>query len=263
MKEFYLANLVLLSREVGRLGESYSQYKLGETLEEHTRKNNKEETDMHARTFGELDLHVCRIQCERISGSWDKPPHDIAPMLIQLGQTMEDECSLRKFMALSMREAEYAFPSKPLFGEEVDKKFPTAAFEIEEAGKCLGLSRPTAAVFHLMRVLEIGIAAVARCLGIDDPIKPSQRNWGAILRTIKEEMDKHSAAKLPAQWAQPEKIFFEEVYASLDAVRNPWRNATMHVENKYTDEEAEHILIAVRAFMRKLSARMDEDGEPK
>jgi hypothetical protein len=55
---------------------------------------------------------------------------------------------------------------------------------------------------------------------------------------------------------------FSEVYASLDAVRVAWRNTTMHVENKYTDDEAEHIFIAVRGFLKKLSSRMDETGQP-
>jgi hypothetical protein len=55
---------------------------------------------------------------------------------------------------------------------------------------------------------------------------------------------------------------FEELYASLDAVRNPWRNAPMHVERKYTDDEAEHIFVAVKGFMMKLASRCDEDGKP-
>jgi hypothetical protein len=37
----------------------------------------------------------------------------------------------------------------------------------------------------------------------------------------------------------------------------------MHVENKYTDDEAEDIFRAVRGFMKKLASRMDENGEPK
>jgi hypothetical protein len=37
----------------------------------------------------------------------------------------------------------------------------------------------------------------------------------------------------------------------------------MHVESKYTDEEAEHILVAVKGFMKKLASRMDEEGNPK
>jgi hypothetical protein len=48
----------------------------------------------------------------------------------------------------------------------------------------------------------------------------------------------------------------------LDAVKNPWRNATMHVEKKYTPEEALHIHSSVRGFMMRLADRMDENGIP-
>ena len=51
-------------------------------------------------------------------------------------------------------------------------------------------------------------------------------------------------------------------HASLDAVKNPLRDSTMHIENKYTDTEAKHIFELVKGFMMKLSARMDEEGKP-
>ena len=57
--------------------------------------------------------------------------------------------------------------------------------------------------------------------------------------------------------------FFDALYASLDAVKNPWRNATMHPANKYTQEEAEHIFVSVKGFMMKLASRCGENGEPK
>jgi hypothetical protein len=37
----------------------------------------------------------------------------------------------------------------------------------------------------------------------------------------------------------------------------------MHVENKYTTEEAEHIFGAVKGFTMKLASRCDENGDPK
>jgi hypothetical protein len=66
-----------------------------------------------------------------------------------------------------------------LFGADVATKFATtAAFEIDEAGKCLAVGRHTAAVFHLMRVMEVGVNAASACLRIPDPVKGSERNWG-------------------------------------------------------------------------------------
>jgi hypothetical protein len=108
--------------------------------------------------------------------------------------------------------------------------------------------------------MEIGVRAVARCLEIPDPIKPAERNWGEILRRIKEKMEFLSTTRA---WKNNDKQLFETAYVSLDAVRAAWRNTTMHVENKYTPDEAEHILLAVRGFMRALTSRMDESGEPK
>lgn len=262
MKKVYLPVLLELSKELGRLIDLYDRIKPEQYTDEN-KKNNKTTFLKHAEAFEELDLRMCKAQCERIARKTHESPAEIGKLLHSLLERMYDECRLREFMALSVKQAEYLFPEQPLFGGEVEKKFPAAAFEIEEAGKCLGLDRPTASVFHCMRVLEVGIAATTRCLGIPDPIKPSQRNWGMILKSIKDELDRRASGKLPAAWASPDKAFFEEVYASLDAVRNPWRNATMHVENKYTDEEAEHIFTAVRAFMKKLASRMDENGEPK
>lgn len=147
-----------------------------------------------------------------------------------------------------------------LYDWEVCMNFHSAIFEIEEASKCLALGRHTASVFHSMRILEIGIQAIAKHLDIDLAAKGNAKNWGNILAEIKQgiqvkypKSDTNSAA---------ERAFFESVHASLDAVRNPWRNATMHVETIYAAHEAEHIFNCVKFFMEKLSAKIDEDGQP-
>lgn len=181
----------------------------------------------------------------------------------EISKTLTRELSLKTILVLGSQEANYYSPKSPLFGQNFADKFKTdGAFELDEAAKCLALSRPTAAVFHLMRILEIGINALAESLGIPNPVKPAERNWAIILKRIKEDgIDK----KWPtaALRMSGEGLLFESLYASLDAVKNPWRNETMHVSGKYTDDEAKHIFVAVEGFMKKLSARMDENGNPK
>jgi hypothetical protein len=180
----------------------------------------------------------------------------------EIHSRLVDELSLTKVFVLERGKVGLYDPVQPLFGAEVASKYPTdGAFEIDEAAKCLAFGRPTAAVFHLMRTMEIAIRAVARCLQIPDPVRPSERNWGFILSEVKKGID----AKWPtgAGRMSGDGALFESLYASLEAVRNPWRNATMHVENKYTDDEAEHIFVAVRGFMKNLASRCDENGEPK
>jgi hypothetical protein len=186
--------------------------------------------------------------------------------VIRLGDEIHgrlvDELSLVKAFVLEDTKAVLYEPPDPLFGLEVAAKFPTeAAFEIDEAAKCLALNRPTAAVFHLMRTLEVAIRAVARCLQIPDPLKPAERNWGFILGEIAKGINTEwpgTAARMSG-----DGMFFESLRASLEAVRNPWRNATMHVEKKYTEDEAEHVFVAVKGFMKTLASRCDENGEPR
>jgi len=176
--------------------------------------------------------------------------------------TLRRELALTKIFCIETNKSAYFELNLGSFSHQFKTAFVSTIFEVDEAGKCYTLGRATACVFHLMRTMEIGIRAVARSLSIPDPIKDAERNWGKILEKIKTEIDRRSAAK-PPLWNGHDKVFFSETYASLDAVRVAWRNPTMHVENKYTEDEAEHIFIAVRGFMKKLCSRMDENGEPK
>jgi hypothetical protein len=82
-----------------------------------------------------------------------------------------------------------------------------------------------------------------------------------MLNAIKVELDKRwplSSNKLSGDGR-----FFEEAYAALAAMQNPYRNATMHLDHKYTEDEAKHIFEIVKGFMRKLAERCDENGNPK
>jgi hypothetical protein len=114
---------------------------------------------------------------------------------------VRDELSRITLLSLEPREETYFNPSEPLFGPDFAAKFPAqGAFELDEAAKCIAFGRQTAAVFHLMRLMEIGIRAVARCLNIPDPTRAADRNWGAILREIKNDFDAHVGAAPMKIW---------------------------------------------------------------
>lgn len=167
-----------------------------------------------------------------------------------------------KMFALNPQEAIYLQNADDLI--EIDDfsiAFPTAAFEVEEAAKCIAVGRFTASVFHSMRMLEIAIKALSKRLGIEDPTKPAEKNWAVILKKIKERIDElwPPANRMPGS----EGAAFETMYSHLDAVRNPWRNATMHVETIYAPHDALHILRCSAYFVRLLSALTDEQGRPQ
>jgi hypothetical protein len=183
---------------------------------------------------------VCALQEAGANANAEFLKHIVSEIQGRLGDELEE-----KLIFCIRENAEYFEPKEPLFGVDFQNKFPTnGIFELDEAGKCLALSRETAAVFHLMRLMEIGIRATAKSLGIPDPIKPSDWNWYQILKRMKDENDQRSAGKTK-RWTVPgDREFFESAYASLDAVRVAWRNPTMHIENKYTFDEADNMLVA-------------------
>ena len=51
---------------------------------------------------------------------------------------------------------------------------------------------------------------------------------------------------------------YSQAAASFGVMKDAWRNHTMHVRAKYTEEEAGQIFDAVKAFMQKLSERLSE-----
>jgi hypothetical protein len=237
----------------------------GRTFKPELRKNFLNQLEPLSAILGELNLLVSKknvdYMIERIKdgGAVDQQFRFLLDCNFRV---MNDELSLTMLFSVKPENAKYYEPVEPLFGKTVADQFPTdATSEIEEAGKCLALNRHTACVFHLMRVLEVGIEAARKCLNIPDPVKDADRNWGKMLKNIKAEIDRRNVAK-PVLWKNADKNFFEEIYASLDAVRNVWRNATMHVEKTYSEEQAEHIFNAVRGFMSKLAERVDEKGQP-
>lgn len=208
----------------------------------------------------EFTLMTTRKFIEELDGTPLKISH-LKSRVEDINGRINDELSRTKFYFVEVH-SEYLDSSTPLFGADVATKFANASFDIEEAGKSLALGLTTAAVFHSMRILEIGIKATMNSLSLPAPTRDADRNWGNMLRKIKEEIDGRNKSKPPKWKNASDKDFFEEIHASLDAVRNVWRNATMHVEKKYTPSEADHIFSAVRGFMMKLSFRCDEQGLP-
>lgn len=174
----------------------------------------------------------------------------------QLSNTVMLELDGRKFYG-PLRRYEQYYEQPKLFGDQVFSNFPSANNDIFEAGACLALERGTACVMHLMRICEVGLKALAATLQLTP-----QGDWGAYFR----EIDTALNARIKASGKRTsDEQFYAEARITLDGVRMAWRNATMHVENNYSPERAEEILIAVRGLMRHLATKLSEwpwSGQP-
>ena len=135
-----------------------------------------------------------------------------------------------------------------LFGPRVSRKFPKATEDVAEAGKCLSLQRPTACVFHLMRVMEIGVHTLGKKLKVG--INVETETWYQIM----EHVDR-AIRQLPAQTEaeKTRKTKLGGASANLTAVRIAQRNEVMHPKQTYTREEAHDVFNATRAFMDQLA----------
>src|SRR5439155_6631659 len=108
------------------------------------------------------------------------------------------ECA--SFSVFALESSKQPFLMKPaLFGEQVTTAFPSVAFDVEEAGNCYAFARPTACVFHLMRVMETGLKALGRSL--NDPRFDPKTNptWETILRRCDDELTK-PVAQRSVEW---------------------------------------------------------------
>jgi hypothetical protein len=87
-----------------------------------------------------------------------------------------------------------------------------------------------------------------------------RKKSGVILEAIRKRIDE----KWPknARLAGSKGAQIEALYATLDAIKNPWRNATMHVEKTYAPHEALHIARCVGMFLVELMKHCDESGIP-
>lgn len=200
-----------------------------------------------------LELPSATVQIGRMrqwldAGSGDL--HVLTQMLVELQNRVIDELSTRFFLAVPLQKRHYYEQPEAVLGPEIVKAFPSATDDIAEAGKCFSLSRYTACVFHLSRIVEAGL----RVLTIEIGVK-LKHDWGAQLQEIEKELETRYKA---AGARTPDDLFFSETASQIGHIKNAWRNPTMHIERRFNEEVALDIFNAVKAFMRHISVRLKE-----
>lgn len=156
---------------------------------------------------------------------------------------IHSELEQRIFLTLDAKAAEF-YDQKELFGKEVIGKFPTIQFDMTEAGNCLATGRGTACVFHLMRIMEVGVQQFGSKVGV--PLA-AEKNWQNILDEINKAI-----RTLPPKDAGT--IAMCHAAANLYSVKLAWRNEVMHPNDTYTLEEADNLIRQVKLFMGQLSS---------
>jgi hypothetical protein len=188
-------------------------------------------------------LKVTEQLCIELLNSLDKVLSEgkLHDALDHISQTIAIEMNQNLFMYIPSVQSEF-YDQPEMFGKYVNTKFPTVQYDLVEAGNCLATGRSTAVVFHLMRIMEVGVQQFGTKLGVK---LADEKNWQNILDEV------NTAIKaLPKT---PQRAEMSQASANLYAVKLAWRNEVMHPNDKYTLEEAENLVRQVKIFMEKLA----------
>lgn len=196
----------------------------------------------------------------RIRKALESPELTIDAISVLLNEFLEryiDEAKSVTLLYLAPKEAEYY--EKPRQGwEEVIARFPETVSDVEEARKCFALSRYAAAIFHALHVVESCLIELGSFIGVSDP----QSGWTAVSHHLAAILKKNY--KELTEFERTNRPFLEQVYGTVEGLKNAWRNKVSHTHGKltlitvdFTPEIAEEILFATRSFARRLA-----DGLP-
>lgn len=159
-----------------------------------------------------------------------------------------------------------------LLGMKVIEAFPHTIEDIMEASSCLIADCNTAAVFHLMRVVEWGLRALCVHLGLRrvrrhtktgrmkyTPI--SYTDWETMLNQLQDKVDSKINKMKRGKRKQAAQEFYYPVLQDIRGIRDAWRNHVMHTRAIYIKEEADAILAHVKRLMALLALKLSEVKE--
>lgn len=209
------------------------------------------------------ELPVTSVKVKRILAVLDDPqmmailpPESIPKMLEGIQVDIEDELSTKLFFQLRPDRAKMF--NDPTDGwTEVLDRFHDARTDVEEIHRCFALSRYAGSVFHSVQVIEFGLLDLGIFLGLEDP----KSGWTAVTNKL-GKLTKTNFHDLSEKY-QKNFPFLEQMQGTAEALKNAWRNKISHAQGKlvlltseFTPDIAEEIIMATRAFMRRLATEL-------
>ena len=264
--EFYSV-VSILRQTQGRI-DQYKILKEGELKKTRLAPNDGERASQHLKLLYDslitLGTPVTAIAVQSLLEKLSAEDEEGEGMLLEplrdalkdIDARLRDELSLATVLVMEPERKKYFDSAAAMFGDEVADKLPEAIPDIEDAGKCLACGQGTAAVFHSMRVMEAALKSLAKLLGI--PYAPS---WESYIRQIEDRIGEKHKSKT-RKWKRDE-AFFREMLGNLQSIKIGWRNPTMHIVRRYSEDEAEEIFVAVRSFVKRLSLKLPDPPKPR
>lgn len=185
--------------------------------------------------------------------------NEVAIRTDMLRDALIEELESKVCLALSDGRDKYWEKKAPeILGEQCANRFPSVAYDIQEAFNCYAFGSFTACAFHLMRVSEAAVTAMAKALGCYDS---NNQSWGKVFQAVNKQYDAFNREKKNAlaPW-DTHGEFLKNISGAYQAVGESWRNSTMHLEAKYTDKEAKDLCDIVPLFLKRVAEQLDQEG---
>jgi hypothetical protein len=224
--------------------------------------------------------------------------------LLALRRLLKDALEKRVFMYVPLSVAKYAHPyqapdtqapqsfftvssmlldsgslaMKP-FGQKVFDAFEDARFDAEQVSLCLIAGASTAAVFHLMRVVEFGVRALGAALGlrrVKDILKPKPGGklktpvtrftpienvtWEKLHGQLRSKVDVRLSKLRPGPVKDQKSAYYGSILEDFHGFKDAWRNHVMHTRLTCNEKEASRVLSHVERFMQAIASPPWEKG---
>lgn len=251
MRIFESHYLCMVTRNLERLSSMLNEPSVrGQPPDESTKDAIRETIRDLRGNLESLELPVAVKQLDRITVSLGAnvpvTMGNLAHATTELSARMEDELETSLVLQIPRERSPY-FEKTDGFGSGVGTRFPDVAFDLEEAHTCYALGRYTAAIYHTMRVLEVGLQELAADLRVS---VPDSKNWQVLLDNCRTAIK-----ALPRSTGDEKKQLGQRqaTVAHLQSVKDAWRNDTMHPRAQYTEPQARDILTNAKALMASLA----------
>jgi len=206
--------------------------------------------------LGEIRCHVSKEASMRLSNDLKSNMQSlvICTRLRELNSIIHDEIGAHLFFWVPNERAHFYFKSgEEILGSECLQRFQKANIEkeSERAARCYAFGEWTACGFHIIRVGDAGVRAFSKAIGYTGTF-----SWGSVYNAFVQQRD--NKANRGAHWNGNE-TFLEDAALHLRDIK-PYRDEITHFKITYDDKDAERMMVAIPSFLRRISARIDEDG---
>lgn len=182
--------------------------------------------------------------------------------------------SIRKILEIEFRnEWFYHYPkdkAERLLSIQADwgvvlTAFPSCSYDVTQGVDCYSCEHSTAAVFHMMRVAEVGLIRLAKELHVklkkDKPLSHAQ--WGEIVGAIETTSNTLLQTAPPGHGKDKAQAFYNGAASHVRALKDKYRNVVMHSRREFNIHEAADAIFHTRSFMAGLSEKLSETNSKK